>query len=78
MSSRNLRLTPEQREVAPKIYKVLRALSTRQIGATEARRELDAAGFRVDYVEKHFGRWFAAAFLGEIRLIDNVAEVGND
>jgi pantoate--beta-alanine ligase len=77
MSSRNLRLTPEQREIAPKIYRVLRALSTQQTDASGARRELEAAGFRVDYVEKHFGRWFAAAYLGDVRLIDNVAEAAN-
>jgi pantoate--beta-alanine ligase len=77
MSSRNLRLTPEQREIAPRIYQVLRALSTRQMDAAGARRELEAAGFRVDYVEKHFDRWFAAAFLGDVRLIDNVAEAAD-
>lgn len=77
MSSRNLRLTPDQREVAPKIYQVLRALSAGRIDAPEGRRELEAAGFRVDYVEKHFDRWFAAAFLGDVRLIDNLAEAAN-
>lgn len=78
MSSRNLRLSPEQREIAPKIYQVLRSLSARRADASQARRDLEAAGFRVDYVEKHFGRWFAAAFLGDVRLIDNLAEAAND
>jgi pantoate--beta-alanine ligase len=38
-----------------------------------ARAELEAAGFRVDYVEDRDGRRFGAVRLGDVRLIDNVA-----
>ncbi len=68
MSSRNLRLTPAQRELAPKIYQILKTAPD----AGHAAKELSDAGFRVDYVEEYFGRRFAAAFLGDVRLIDNV------
>lgn len=74
MSSRNLRLSPEQREMAPLIHTILRELSDKKIDATDARLQLEAAGFRVDYIENYHGRWFAAAFLGEVRLIDNLPE----
>ena len=69
MSSRNLLLTPEQRKLAPEIYKVL----TTAKSAAQALDMLTAAGFQVDYVEEHWGRRFAAAFLGSVRLIDNVS-----
>jgi pantoate--beta-alanine ligase len=39
---------------------------------SEARRILEAEGLKVDYVEEHWGRRFAAAFLEGVRLIDNV------
>ena len=48
-----------------------RALAT-SASAQEARAVLEAEGFRVDYVEEHWGRRFGAAFLDGIRLIDNV------
>jgi pantoate--beta-alanine ligase len=68
MSSRNTLLTSEQRERAPFIYKTIRTAKS----AIDAREALTAAGFRVDYVEDHFNRRFVAAFLGDVRLIDNV------
>jgi len=39
----------------------------------QARTQLEACGFSVDYVEDHWGRRFAAASLEGVRLIDNVA-----
>ncbi len=50
------------------IYRVLTTASS----ADEARTVLEASGLRVDYVEEHWGRRFAAAYLEGIRLIDNV------
>jgi pantoate--beta-alanine ligase len=39
----------------------------------ETRAMIEAAGLKVDYVEEHWGRRFAAAYLEGVRLIDNVA-----
>jgi pantoate--beta-alanine ligase len=74
MSSRNLRLTPEQREAAPEIFRAM----TRVSDVEEARKRLAECGFHVDYfVDEAMPdgkrRRFAAASLGEVRLIDNVA-----
>lgn len=68
MSSRNLRLTTQERELAPRLYQALKNARS----AEEARRELELSGFKVDYIEERWGRRFGAAFLGEVRLIDNV------
>lgn len=67
-SSRNLRLTPEQREMAPAIYIALTEFSTAQ----ESSAFLTAQGFKVDYVTDVANRRFVAASLGDVRLIDNV------
>lgn len=68
MSSRNVRLSPEERRKAPLIYQALTQSKT----AEDARERLSQVGFRVDYIEDHGSRRYAAAFLGETRLIDNV------
>lgn len=68
MSSRNLLLTEEEREKAPLIYRLLSTAMTPK----EIADELTLAGFKVDYVEEHWHRRFVAAFLGNVRLIDNV------
>lgn len=68
MSSRNVRLTLNERALAPLIYKALTTAST----ATEAKGLLQDAGFKVDYIEELWGRRFAAASIGNVRLIDNV------
>ncbi|MES3038822.1 MAG: pantoate--beta-alanine ligase [Bdellovibrionota bacterium] len=68
MSSRNLRLSPQERELAPKLKQILASSKT----SAEASTKLAEAGFKVDYVEDREQRRFAAAFLGEVRLIDNV------
>lgn len=67
-SSRNALLSPAALEKAPLLYRALTTAAT----AGEARTALEAEGFRVDYVEEHWGRRFAAAFLDRVRLIDNV------
>lgn len=68
MSSRNLRLTPEQHEQASKIYQTI----THVKSAADARKQLEALGFIVDYVEDHQDRRYVAASIGNVRLIDNV------
>lgn len=69
MSSRNARLTPAERALAPRFHAVLITAPT----AVEASKQLSAAGFVVDYVEDRDGRRFGAIRLGQTRLIDNVA-----
>jgi pantoate--beta-alanine ligase len=68
MSSRNLLLSPQEREIAPQLHKILASSHS----AAEASIRLMNAGFKVDYVEDTGTRRLAAAFLGSVRLIDNV------
>lgn len=77
MSSRNLRLSPAERRVAPKLH----AAMVGSADAARARESLEADGFRVDYIEDRAlpngeTRRFAAAFLGDVRLIDNERVAG--
>jgi pantoate--beta-alanine ligase len=67
-SSRNARLSPSGREKAAVLYRAL----TTGLDAGEARRIIEAGGLAVEYVEEHWGRRLAAAFLEGVRLIDNV------
>lgn len=69
MSSRNLRLTAQEREIAPLFYKLL---SNFELSSTQIKYELTSSGFVVDYVEERVGRRLGAAVLGSVRLIDNV------
>lgn len=68
MSSRNARLSAEERALAPGFH---RALSSAK-SAAEAVGLLEKAGFVVDYVEDREGRRYGAVRLGKTRLIDNV------
>jgi pantoate--beta-alanine ligase len=68
MSSRNRLLTPRHRALAPRLNKALRSGTS----AAAVRKELSELGFEPDYVEERWGRRFAAAKLGKVRLIDNV------
>lgn len=67
-SSRNRLLSAAGREKAAGLY---RALTTAE-DPREAGAVLEREGFRVDYLEEHWGRRFVAAFLEGVRLIDNV------
>ncbi|MCX7978143.1 MAG: pantoate--beta-alanine ligase [Bdellovibrionaceae bacterium] len=69
MSSRNLRLSPELRQKAPLLHKTLRTAES----SDKAKQILEANGFKVDYICDLEGRRFAAAFLGDVRLIDNLS-----
>jgi pantoate--beta-alanine ligase len=98
MSSRNLRLTVEERELAPEIFKTLSVikneLSTKNIERLkqDAKQYLEQKNFKVDYVEIADARdlhaiaeWngkdpvviLAAAFVNDIRLIDNIVVEGS-
>jgi pantoate--beta-alanine ligase len=93
MSSRNLRLTENDRKKASMIYESLLNLKQSitpgniSVHTKKAVQFLTDAGFRVDYVEvaaakslQPVAHWngseslvaLAAAFLGEVRLIDNM------
>ena len=70
MSSRNMRLTPEDRKLAPRFFECLNL----QVPDLEVANALSAEGFEVDYVESKWGRRLGAVRLprSEIRLIDNI------
>jgi pantoate--beta-alanine ligase len=68
MSSRNRRLSPEERALAARFPEILRTAP--DCAAAAARlREL---GFEVDYVDEWDGRRLGAVRLGKTRLIDNI------
>lgn len=69
MSSRNLRLSPEDREVAPLFNKAMTWAET----AEDAKAKLFEMGIKVDYLKDIDGRRYGAVFIGPVRLIDNVA-----
>lgn len=96
MSSRNTRLGPDQRRIAPRIYESLSALASSlrigkahaEIGESLSQCAIGLAtdGFRVEYLAYVDGDTMLplqqvstnsylimAAWLGEVRLIDNVA-----
>ncbi len=70
MSSRNLLLSRQEKEVAPELYK---NLSNTNLSAIEIKQNLEAKGFRLEYLEEIDGRRYIAAHLGNVRLIDNVS-----
>ncbi len=94
MSSRNRRLTPEQRSIAPKLYEALQLLRTKlqTSSVEEAKKETEAflgqfPEIRLEYLEVVHAQTLQpvpevsggtpvalclAAFLGEVRLIDNL------
>ncbi len=82
MSSRNVYLSAEERKIAPLLYSSLRtAAEAIHIGAglprssrnDEIRGKLEEKGFKVQYIAECWGRRLAAVYLGNTRLIDNVA-----
>lgn len=69
MSSRNTRLSAEAREKrAPLIYKFLQSGKS----PDEIKSSLEQNGFKVEYAEDWNGRRLVAAWLENVRLIDNV------
>jgi pantoate--beta-alanine ligase len=90
MSSRNRYLSPEERSAAPVVHRTIAdvakavAQGSAAVAIDEGRRKLQAAGFRIDYLEVRDAvtlkapqpgrpkRVLVAAWLGNTRLIDNV------
>ena len=68
MSSRNVRLTASELELAPKLYETI----TTEKNAEEATEKLNKMGFQVEYLVDRGHRRYVAAHLGSVRLIDNV------
>lgn len=69
MSSRNERLSETERTEAAFLFRALQ----RRAPLEEIRKEIEAQGFKLDYLEERWGRRLVAAFKGSVRLIDNVA-----
>jgi len=72
-SSRNRLLTADARAKAACIYRALTTAAT----AADARGMIESCGLTVEYVEEHWRRRFAAAYLEGVRLIDNVPVSGH-
>ncbi|MCK5155407.1 MAG: pantoate--beta-alanine ligase [Spirochaetales bacterium] len=73
LSSRNENLTPDERRIAPWLYKIISSEMT----VAEMRETLEGKGFRVEYLKEFEDReskkrLLAAVYLGNVRLIDNV------
>jgi pantothenate synthetase (EC 6.3.2.1) len=94
MSSRNVRLTEAEREVAPRLHEIMQLAASEirdgasaEIALTNAEAALLEAGFReIEYLELRTVdglrpaedlaepvRMLAALWLGDVRLIDNIA-----
>ncbi len=68
LSSRNKRLTAEERAIAPLFARLLKSEKSND----EIKTELRKNGFKVEYIETIGNRRFGAVYLGKVRLIDNV------
>lgn len=68
LSSRNQLLTPEEKALAPKLFEIICS----EANLDKAKQQLEALGFKLQYLEEWQGRRFVAAYLGNVRLIDNV------
>lgn len=68
LSSRNNRLSSQQFAKAQLFPKLLRSGES----VENIQQQLENNGFKVDYIEDHWGRRFGAVYIDDVRLIDNV------
>lgn len=68
ISSRNRKLSAAGLAMAPKFHEILALGGSEE----EITSKLESAGFKVDYVTIKGTRLYAAVFLEEVRLIDNI------
>lgn len=68
ISSRNRKLSAAGLAMAPKFHEILASGGSEK----EITSKLESAGFKVDYVTIKGTRLYAAVFLEEVRLIDNI------
>lgn len=68
LSSRNLRLSEEEKIRAIEFPKILAS----SLSIAKIKSQLKKKGFKVEYVEQIDNRRFGAVYLGNVRLIDNV------
>jgi pantoate--beta-alanine ligase len=67
-SSRNSRLTPEQRKIAEQFAHIFHQ---KAVPIEQTISKLHDLGIDIDYLEEHNGRRFIAVRIGNIRIIDN-------
>lgn len=72
MSSRNQYLSDSEKNLAANIYKELTAIKISNTSIDSACKRLTELGFKIDYLEKRWGRVFFAGKIGTTRLIDNL------
>ena len=70
-SSRNNLLSPQEKILAEQFAKIFH---TKTLTCQQIITELTKLKIKVDYIEEHEQRRFAAVFIGEIRLIDNYGQ----
>lgn len=68
LSSRNSRLSVEQRAKAAKFPAIMR----RNLLVDDVIKQLNEEGFKVDYIADKWDRRLGAVWLGDVRLIDNI------
>jgi pantoate--beta-alanine ligase len=69
LSSRNSRLTPEQRIFSQKFPELLQG----SLNVEEIKLELEKLSFKVDYIAEKWQRRLGAVWVDNVRLIDNIA-----
>jgi pantoate--beta-alanine ligase len=74
LSSRNTRLSSEQRAKASHFPTILKLAPSSEI----ALKQLKNLGFKVDYVADHWGMRLAAIHVGDVRLIDALSIMKDD